>query len=103
MAVDKDMIETPFDVKWSTWIENVRGEKLNLRGCREHQELMQLKDWRNHLTHYKIQHLIIISKEIDTIETAIEAKRIAVQSTKWYYDITKIDIPEWIQQDIVKR
>lgn len=99
--LDRTMIETHFDEKWSTWIENFVGKKLKLKGEREYQELMQLKNWRNHLTHYKIQHMMFIHKEIETVEGAIEAKRIAVQSTKWYYDITQVEIPEWIQRDVL--
>jgi len=44
---------------------------------------------------------MFIHKEIETVERAIEAKRIAVQSTKWYYDITQVEIPEWIQRDVL--
>ena len=100
-TLDKKMRDTPFDRKWSTWIETIVGRELNLRECQEHKELMLLKGWRNYLTHYKIQHMLLIHEEIETIEKARDAKRIAIQSTKWYYDITQIEPAEWIQRDIL--
>ena len=100
-TLDQRMVETRFEDKWSIWIEQIIGDKLNLKGDREHQELMQLARWRNHLTHYKIQLMMLIHSEIETIENAREAKRIAIQSTKWYYDLIKSEPPEWIQCDIL--
>lgn len=61
-TLDQKMIKTRFGDKWSIWIEEIIGDKLNLKGDREHQELMQLTCWRNHLTHYKIQHMMLIIK-----------------------------------------
>lgn len=100
--LDEVIINASFDEKWSTWVEDIcQKGKQNLKGGKEFQELKTLKFWRNHLTHYKIHHLMVIAKDIETIENARKARLIAMQTISWYYHLTGKKIPDWIKRDIL--
>lgn len=104
--LDLIIFKTSFEDKWSLWVsdfsESRTGNKLNnLKGEKEFQELKKLKDWRNQLTHYKIHHLLLVAHEIETIDNAREAIRIAVQTVKWYFNHTKKEMPDWMKHEII--
>jgi hypothetical protein len=103
-SLDKIIIETSFEEKWSLWIsdflETGTGSIVKVKGGKEFQDLMKLKGWRNHLTHYKIHHLQFVADRIESIENSREAFRIAVQTVKWYFNLTKKDMPEWIKKEL---
>jgi len=102
--LDKIIIETSFDEKWSLWVsdfsETRTGNKLKLKGETEYQELMKLKGWRNHLTHYKIHHVMLVADEIEIIDNSREAVKIAIQTVKWYFKHTKKEMPEWMRNEL---
>lgn len=102
--LDKAMLETPFHDKWSLWIEFIidakDSNKTKIKAKKEYQDLMELKGWRNYLTHYKIHNLMFVAHELESISTAREALRIAAQSVNWYFQLTKKEMPEWIEKEI---
>ncbi|MGO4289880.1 hypothetical protein [Chitinophaga sp. RAB17] len=101
--LDNSIMNTYFDDKWSTWIEKIcQNGKQSLKGTKEFQEIRKLKDWRNHLTHYKIHSLLLVASDIETIENAREAAAIVVRVLRWYYVLTRKEVPEWINRDIFK-
>ncbi len=92
----------PFDEKWNEWVKLLaKDDALKLKGHKAYQDLMRLKNWRNHLTHYKIHNLMLVAHELETIANAREAFFFVCQAIEWYYLTTKFDIPEWIQRDIL--
>lgn len=101
--LDKKLIFTKFDDKWSNWIEDFcHDDKLHLKGNNQFQAIGQLKDWRNRLTHYKLHELMVIANDIETIENAKKANQIAIGALQWYYSLTKKEVPKWINRDVFK-
>lgn len=99
--LDDVIINTNFIDKWSLWINYIIGEKQNLKGGREYQDLNKLRGWRNQLTHYKIHKFMEVAHNLETIENAREANRIVGQTIKWYYQITNLKPADWIQNEIL--
>ncbi|PWK72897.1 hypothetical protein LX99_04227 [Mucilaginibacter oryzae] len=102
--LDQQLIETLFEDKWSKWLNLISPmNKEKLKGDKPFQDLMKLKDWRNHLTHYKLHQLFLVAKEIETIENAREACAIAIQAISFYYQVTGLAPSEWVSRDILNR
>ncbi|MBN9482514.1 MAG: hypothetical protein BGO70_18205 [Bacteroidetes bacterium 43-93] len=100
--LDQILTDTYFEDKWSNWIENISKKgKQQLKGTKEFQKIKKLKDWRNHLTHYKIHNLMLVANDIETIANAIEANQTAKLAIAWYYNITGKNVPDWINRDIL--
>lgn len=93
-----------FEQKWSKWINEFIGkDKINLENETAFKNLRQLRILRNFLAHYKIQDLMLVAHDIQTIETARRARQIAADAVKWYYDKTTFVIPEWIARDVLNQ
>nr|WP_067054285.1 hypothetical protein [Mucilaginibacter sp. L294] len=100
--LDSIFTETYFEDKWSKWIGFFcNDEELKVKGTKEFQNIKKLKDWRNYLTHYKLNNLMT-ANNIETIANAKKANQIVVDALKWYYSLTKKQIPEWISRDVFK-
>jgi hypothetical protein len=103
LNLDNAIMNTNFDDKWSTWIEKFcQTDNMKLRAGKEFQQIRKLKEWRNHLTHYKIHDLMLVARQIETIENTREAKAIVVRAIQWYYRLTQKEVPDWIKRDIIK-
>ena len=95
-------MKVSFEQKWSKWINEFIGkDKINLENETAFKNLRQLRILRNFLTHYKIQDLMLVAHDIQTIETARRARQIATDAVKWYYEKTTFVIPEWIARDVL--
>lgn len=101
-SLDADLLRTTFEDKWSKWINTFANNTLPLKNDPVFSQLKELKDWRNHLTHYKIHRLYFVARDIENIECARKAQTIARNAVKWYFDITQFEIPEWIVRDVLK-
>ncbi|SDP13086.1 hypothetical protein SAMN05428975_0419 [Mucilaginibacter sp. OK268] len=101
-TLESEMVRTYFDEKWSRWVALfMKDPHANLKGDLAFQNMKKLKEWRNRLTHYKIQELMEIAHDVQCIENAREAKRIVVDVIAWYYSKTKRKIPDWVRRDIL--